>query len=102
MTLDSAEHSLGTIDLSGEVFSHSFCLLRYITVTPVGAEDIYEQMPIFFCLQRMLGHIHALQQICLVQLVQRDHCKFQVRDDQYTCNVLGNVQTKNYWYHTFK
>lgn len=43
----------------------------------------------FFCLQRMLGHIHALQQICLVQLVQPDHCKFQVRDDQYTCNVLA-------------
>jgi hypothetical protein len=49
---------------------------------------------VFFCLQRMLGHTLALQQICLVQLVLQDHCKFQVRDDQYRNNVLGNVLTK--------
>lgn len=46
---------------------------------------------IFFCLQRMVGHIHVLQQICLVQLVLQDHCKFQVRDDQYVYNFAGSV-----------
>jgi hypothetical protein len=52
-------------------------------------------MKLVFCyFQRMLGHIHVLQQICLVQLVLQDHYKFQVRDDQYVYNIIGSVSTK--------
>jgi hypothetical protein len=50
----------------------------------------------YFFLQRMLRHIHALRQICLEQLVLQDHCKFQVRDDQYIYDSVGSVSTEHF------